>query len=78
MTDTKRAILLFEYDDGTRRAFEFTQLSHAKLDHAGLPGHAVMSVGGHCRAVTQFGHIFGEPAPAAEITEGVIDVGTDS
>lgn len=54
MTDTKRAILLFEYDDGTRRAFEFTELKDAFLHHTGLPGQANMHVSGMCDAIWDF------------------------
>ena len=77
MTDTKRAILLFEYDDGTRRAFEFTQVSDATLNHGGLPGPARMTVSGPCQAVNQFpladGDIRATIVDAIEATGGDSD-----
>lgn len=54
MTDTKHAVLMIEYDDGSRSAFEFIHLDTATLNHAGLPGKATMFLSGICNAIRQF------------------------
>lgn len=74
MTVAKRAILLFEYDDGTRRAFEFTRISDATLNHGGLPGPARMGVTGQCEAIWDFsGWLTNAATVAIEATGGDTD-----
>jgi hypothetical protein len=66
MTDWKRAIVLIEYDDGARNAFEFLDLESADLNHRGLPGPATFRMAGRVRALRQ-------PAPIEQAFIDAID-----
>lgn len=51
MTDIARAVMLIEYDDGTRRAWSFTDVTEATVSHQGLPGVAVARMVGVADAI---------------------------
>lgn len=57
MTDWKRAVLLIEYDDDSRTAFEFTELTDAVMTHSGLPGPAQFRMNGRVQALREFSQL---------------------
>lgn len=71
MTDTKRAILLIEYDDGSRTAYEFSTVERATLNHAGLPGYAALHLTGQCDAYRQFATDEPQRDVAGEFINGI-------
>lgn len=57
MTDIARAVMLIEYDDGARTAYEWTSVASAIMTHTGLPGFALMTIKGHLHAIRQPGPV---------------------
>lgn len=57
MTDIQRAVMLIEYDDGSRTAYEISEISDWTLTHGGLPGPAQMRIAARFNAIRQPGEM---------------------
>jgi hypothetical protein len=53
MTDIQRAVMLIEYDDGSRAAYDITDIKDWRLTHSGLPGVGQMRVSARFNAIRQ-------------------------